>query len=626
MSMIQCTALPLKRPHSPTQDNPTALTFTNDAFAQKRPRLNKSSEALEVSCHLENLPAEIVQQIFFTALNGNLIRASPRIGVKLSNQAVYRTAFIVAFYHQNLVELRDLYKYLLPQITTQIPYWELRTMVKVVLDSRWCTWDWFKALYFDLLDDAVARLEQLKSVEISETAMKTIGGIRDRSAHWCDVASKGLHGKDQDGRMVELDCNPYDIRLTTYRTASPETDSDDNEADGPSLEDTVHWRLRLFAFGTIPMDASLPSCNQVDGRPFREDFNGVFGLWGSYGVGFPNDLWACLEGRIHSAAQQGDVFKLRKRLQIDYFFHPEDMPYKISPRLFRTAAKNEGWDGVIEPSTSVLAVLFDLDPHSLPCNSSTMKKWARGAIERICDDRGYRSEIYSHFERRQAGDNPYSEKAARSFVRQQRARAYLHKTDRDIVRYMRDGVLRDEKNLLSPSFQGPVYDDDVETFMREESQSLKAAFPTRQRYRNMTVPELRDELSSRRIRPYSVGRRKDDYIDRLMLEDQRGNGHQGWYDGDCWADEDLQSLVAFVDDLFYEYDGWDDASIGDRGSRGDDDSEDDMDTDNEEDEEDVEEASYLHHSSLDYVPMLAETHGICAPLDRKEDYKWFRDV
>ena len=188
---------------------------------------------------------------------------------------------------------------------------------------------------------------------------------------------------------------------------------------------------------------------------------------------------------------------------------------------------------------------------------------------------------------------------------------------------MRDGVLQDEKNLLSPSFQAPVYDDDVETFMREESQSLKAALPTRQYYRNMTVPELRHELSNRRIKPYSVGRRKDDYIDRLMLEDQRGNRHQWWYDDDCWGDEDLQSLVAFVEELSYEYDCWDDASIGDRGPRGGGDSEDDVDTD---DEEDVEEASYLHHGSLDYVPMLAENHGICALLDRKEDYEWFRDV
>src|SRR5206468_1745675 len=157
-------------------------------------------------------------------------------------------------------------------------------------------------------------------------------------------------------------------------------------------------------------------------------------------------------------------------------------------------------------------------------------------------------------------DSPYSEKAARQFVRQQRAQAYLRNTERDIIRYMRDGVLRKEKNLLSPSFQAPVYDDDVETFMREESQSQKAAMPTRQYYRNMTVPRLRRELSHRGIKPYSVGRRKDDYIDRLMLEDQQGNMHQWWYDGNCWVDEDLQSLVEFVDDLPYEHSCWDNAS------------------------------------------------------------------
>ena len=120
--------------------------------------------------------------------------------------------------------------------------------------------------------------------------------------------------------------------------------------------------------------------------------------------GFPTTYGRVFEDRIHSAVQQNDIPKLQKSLQIDYFFHPEDMPYKISPRLFRTAVKNEEWDGTGELGMSVLSVLFDLDPHSLPCNSSTMKKWAQDAIERICDDRGDRLELYSYFERRQAGE------------------------------------------------------------------------------------------------------------------------------------------------------------------------------------------------------------------------------
>jgi hypothetical protein len=115
---------------------------------------------------LERQPSEFLQQIFFGALNGNILRASRRIAVKLSNQAVYWTAF-VAFYHQNPVELRTLYNYLLPEITTQIPYWEIRSMVKIVLDSRWCTWGWFKTLYWELLRDAVFRFKQLATKEIS---------------------------------------------------------------------------------------------------------------------------------------------------------------------------------------------------------------------------------------------------------------------------------------------------------------------------------------------------------------------------------------------------------------------------------------------------------------------------
>ena len=51
-----------------------------------------------LSC-IDSLPTEILQLIFFVSLNGNLLRAAPRIAAKLSgSRNIYRTAFFVAVF------------------------------------------------------------------------------------------------------------------------------------------------------------------------------------------------------------------------------------------------------------------------------------------------------------------------------------------------------------------------------------------------------------------------------------------------------------------------------------------------------------------------------------------------
>src|SRR5205823_3839839 len=111
------TVMTIKRP-------PAALKAEVHAtyHAAKRPRQNTSSL-------FENLPTEILQQIFFAGLNGNLLKASPRIAVKLSgSQNIYRTSFFIAFYHHQILELRKEFRfeYLVPYIEVPVPAWELR--------------------------------------------------------------------------------------------------------------------------------------------------------------------------------------------------------------------------------------------------------------------------------------------------------------------------------------------------------------------------------------------------------------------------------------------------------------------------------------------------------------------
>ena len=584
------------------------------------------------------MPAEILQQIFFEALNGNLIRASPRIATKLSNQAVYRTAFLVAFYHQNLVELCELYTYLLPEVVIKIPYWELRSMVKTVLDSRWCTWGWFRGLYFELMDDAVTRFQRLATKKISETSVEMINSLKERNMKWANLSPRGLRGWDKDDRLVELDCNPFDICLQTYPPDSmlskeddssddgeddeedQDQDQDDNDNKGEEAEAT-HWRLPLFAFGTIPMDASIPRGDDADQRPFRADFNEEFGLYGSYGPGIPSDLWECLEGRILGAVQQHRIPKLRKRLQIDYFFHPEDMPYKISARLFHAGVTNELWEDTSEPGMSVLSILFELDPYSLPRHSKIMKTWARETFLHICEDAEGQRDLLLGIRRMQAGPRAISPDLLRRYVKMRRVQAHRHEIDRAIVRYMRDGVVKNPPNLLSPSFEPQDFNDDPETFVAELEERL--SYWGEDHYRKMTVRQLRDELSSRGVRPSSVGTRKVHYIERLMAEDGKENTDYMWWDDDCsFGDRDLDSLASFVRGLGCESDYEDLADIPPPLPPGQNELEDIIDTDDSEEGLQVY-ASPFENPNLDRTLMLLEKFDL--HVDRKEDYEWFID-
>jgi hypothetical protein len=621
MSLIQLSPLPGKRPRTP--DQPTITPFPDNAIAQKRPCFNKSSDTLQALCRLEQLPSDILQQIFFAALNGNLLRASPRIATKLSSRAVYRTAFFVAFYHQNLVELGSLYKYLLPEITTKIPYWELRSMIKIVLDSRWCTWGWFKTLHSELMQDAVSRFKQIATKEISSGSKEMLSGIQDGSTTWHDLAGYALHGTGENDLVIELDCSPFNICLTTCPAASMENDYDEN---GNEWEDAVQWRLDLCAFGTIPMHGGHRLSDASDERPFRADFNEVFGLHGSYGSGFPSDLWACLEGRIFSAVKQNNILKLRKGLQIDYFFHPEDMPYKISPRLFRTAIEYDGRNMGEETGLSASAVLFELDPYSLPCKSRAMREWAKDAAPRLCEEINERTEAYAYIRERQASDNPLPRKTTREFIERERVAAYMQSKERDMIRYMKDGVVKDERDLLSPAFDDPVLDDDIEKFMSEAESSFNNTMPSREHYLAMTMSQLRAELRNRGIVPASVGARKIEFIDQLILEDQGGNRHQtSFYDSDYNGDEDLESLMEFVSDMWHDAPYEDNDPASPRSDTSIHDEEDAMDIDEDQIPEDIDQTQ-RYNPNLDVVATYAEDQAYCRMLDRKEDYAWFEAV
>jgi hypothetical protein len=61
---------------------------------------------------------------------------------------------------------------------------------------------------------------------------------------------------------------------------------------------------------------------------------------------------------------------------------PDNAPYKISPTLFRTAAKA---DRRSDWSELTLPIFFSIDPTSMPCNDTDVLNWARSARLRAKD-------------------------------------------------------------------------------------------------------------------------------------------------------------------------------------------------------------------------------------------------
>ena len=106
---------------------------------------------------IESLPAEILQPIFLGSRNGNLLLAAPRAAVKIHGQAVYRAAFLIAFYSYQLEEAATVLGIdnLISFIQQPPQAWDIRSMTKAVLGSRWCTCGWTRDFLFSLFASVV---------------------------------------------------------------------------------------------------------------------------------------------------------------------------------------------------------------------------------------------------------------------------------------------------------------------------------------------------------------------------------------------------------------------------------------------------------------------------------------
>ncbi len=394
------TSLKRTRNGSIYSDTMSTLTRLSGRENKRRKTLAEGEQSVAPPCYLESLPAELLQQIFLTSMNGNLLTASPRIAVKLSgSKAVYHAAFLLAFYSHDADNMFNIYdlNYLVPILDLPFSSWDVRSLTRAILGSRWCTWGLVKSWLADNLRYAVT---QLLAVATPSKSGHNIEEFMRGETHLESLVRRAWWAKDiDDGRSWQLETCMWDIRL--LRDSDLYDSEKAREADHESLlygdafhaewtfDISLQFQMRIFGVLTIGEEKSQSlEAESRSSDPFRDVVKSLAGLSLDDMRRQPSslDYWQLLEERAIRATRNPQW--LRETLAIQYFFYPEDQPFKVSPALYRAAAladlnlEEALYDGTYIP---VLHVLFQVDPLSLPRKDPALLAWAAKARRRILD-------------------------------------------------------------------------------------------------------------------------------------------------------------------------------------------------------------------------------------------------
>ena len=464
----------LKRTRNGSIYSETASSLTKlRQHANKRRKTSGGSEnPPSPQCYLEALPAELLQPIFLMSMNGNLLTASPRIAVKLSGtNAFYRAAFLLALYSHDVEKMFDIYKlhYLIPMLDLPLSSWDVRSMTRAVLNSRWCTWGQVERWLADSLEYAIGQLlavakptysaQQIDMFMQGETNMESLLGY----TWWAE---------DEEKRKWQLETCMWDIRLVR----GSDIDEDEMVLDGENREAyskdpfTAEWQnelifqceMRLLGVLTFGDEKSFNShLHHVD--PFRKIIESVMGLdmQDLDQQASATDVWQLLDDRAVRASR--NAHWLRETLAIQYFFYPEDQAFKVSPRLYRAAAIADlklEWPIYTRRGSyvPVLHVLFEADPFSLPRTDPTLLAWTARARKRIVD-------FYDHMEllrnevehQREMRLGTLKTRDRNKYLSIKLEHKYRYEQDWKIINYITTGAMGDTPpNGLAPKFTEPL--------------------------------------------------------------------------------------------------------------------------------------------------------------------------
>ncbi|KAJ9616461.1 hypothetical protein H2200_000179 [Cladophialophora chaetospira] len=358
---------------------------TAGRLSHKRQRQHRGIIERRAISAIEDLPAEILQSIFFKACNGNLLLAAPRIAVRLSGiESIYAATFAIAFYSHQLEEVLGLFNLKHWTSTIPLPYrvWQIRSMTKAVLGSRWCTCEWVRDF-----------MTQLKSRFLLDT-QKTLDSSED-FAGYHDLEVKAAADLDEEidkvckrtsrlqGPLHPLLAEDFDLQLKLEDIPRHE-DVDEEEEHLQHFDFSPPWvdlvfRRMIWKFCTATTLGTYYGLDSYQpNAPFRIMVQGEVGQ-----LRYLN---------IDPFAQMQDAYRrqccdnwggISDRVAVDYYSHPEDHPFKIDPSVFRIAALSDMRFTCDKYCWARFVRLFSADPTSLPRTDPVIIAYANHVAHRI---------------------------------------------------------------------------------------------------------------------------------------------------------------------------------------------------------------------------------------------------
>ncbi|KAE8383193.1 hypothetical protein BDV26DRAFT_251877 [Aspergillus bertholletiae] len=149
-------------------------------------------------CRLENLPVEIIQEIFLRCLEFNLPRASPYISRALSDPAVYTWLIRLAFSSANESSKSDFFTadFLPPPLSFfALSEQQRRDLQDKILVSRWCTLPLMRKCQREYVEYGVRR--KCRNLDLVPEDYYTLSKIsrRFRNLESCDKGWGGCRSK-----------------------------------------------------------------------------------------------------------------------------------------------------------------------------------------------------------------------------------------------------------------------------------------------------------------------------------------------------------------------------------------------------------------------------------------------
>jgi hypothetical protein len=252
------------------------------------------------------------------------------------------------------------------------------------------------------------------------------------------LCGRACGGENAGGEYIELVVDPFNLSIDVWPKEEEDADQE--------YEAATRWHLRLLGIGSTPLRSDLLQGPYDEHDHFRLLVNETL-------LSFPGikplhpkrtDRWEYLERSMLDAILKEEVLALQGLLEINYFFWPEDAPFKLSPRLFIAAAQQDG--------DETLYLLFQVDPTSMPRNERNLR-WSAKYLE----DNGNitkKARFEERMKRREfrANGGVYSEEALKLAAQLDCWREYTAQLDEAIAHYVWTGCLMRKHEPLSPDF------------------------------------------------------------------------------------------------------------------------------------------------------------------------------